>query len=199
MTVAFFLNTVALGGLSVHFIPFLTDHGYDGSFAASMLGLVGILALPGRLVFTMLGEKLPRSLLAACLFSLQTVSLVVLLLTANSTGGVIAFVIIFGIGFGAITPARAALVADFYGRRHYATINSVLAFFATAARAAGPFAVGLAFDTIGNYKPAFWTLAAISGVAVISIVIAENKRPTHQEVTSSLPAVPPELDQLKVE
>ncbi|MBN9392305.1 MAG: MFS transporter [Chloroflexi bacterium] len=181
MTLAFFLNTVALGGLSVHLIPFLTDHGYDGSFAASMLGLVGIMALPGRLVFTILGEKLPRSLLAACLFSLQTISLVVLLLTYSSTAGVIAFVIIFGIGFGAITPARAALVADFYGRRHYATINSVLALFATAARAVGPFTVGLAFDTIGNYQPAFWTLAGISALAVISIVIAENKRPSSQK------------------
>jgi MFS family permease len=186
MTVAFFLNTVALGGLSVHLIPFLIDHGYDGSFAASMLGLVGIMALPGRLVFTMLGEKLPRSLLAACLFSLQSGSLVVLLTAGSSTTGVIAFVVIFGIGFGAITPARAALVADFYGRRYYATINSVLALFATAARAIGPFAVSLAFDTLGNYKPAFWTLAAISAVAVVSIVLAENRRPSLNEATPSL-------------
>lgn len=186
MTAAFFLNTVALGGLSIHLIPFLTDRGYDGSFAASMLGLVGVMALPGRLVFTMLGEKLPRSLLAACLFSLQTASLVVLLLTASSTGGVIAFVIIFGAGFGAITPARAALVADFYGRRHYATINSVLALFATAARAVGPFAVGLAFDTIGNYQPAFWTLAAISAVAVGAIVIAEKNRPLPETLKQAL-------------
>lgn len=177
MTMAFFLNTVAQGGVTIHLIPFLSDHGFEESFAASMVGLVGIMALPGRLIFTMLGEKLSRSLLAACLFSLQTLALVVLLLFGNSTGGVVAFVIIFGIGFGAITPARAALVADFYGRNHYGRINSILALFITVSRAIGPVGVGIAFDTMGTYIPTFWVLAIISGLAAAAIVMAENKRP----------------------
>ncbi len=29
LTLAFFLNTVALGGITVHLIPYLTDHGYE--------------------------------------------------------------------------------------------------------------------------------------------------------------------------
>ena len=97
-----------------------------------------------------------------------------------------AFVVIFGIGFGAITPARAALIADFYGRANYGSISSVMALFATGARALRPIAVGVAFDTIGSYLPAFWTLAGISAIAAGAIVIAENKRPAPQTINQGL-------------
>ena len=51
---------------------------------------------------------------------MQALGIVVLVLT-GTTAGVVAFVILFGIGFGAITPARAALVAELYGRANYGT------------------------------------------------------------------------------
>jgi len=70
-----------------------------------------VMALPGRLVLTPLGDRLPRSLVAAAIFALQTAALLVLLLV-QSSAGVVGFVVLFGAGFGAVTPARAALVAE---------------------------------------------------------------------------------------
>ena len=134
LSVAFFLSQLATAAIAVHLVPYLIDHGYEPGFAAVTAGLIGVMALPGRLIFTPLGDRLSRSHVTACLFLVQTVALLVLLLSQN-IAGIYTFVILFGMGFGAMTPARAALVADLYGAVHYGEINGVLTLFVTGSRA----------------------------------------------------------------
>jgi MFS family permease len=68
---------------------------------------------------------------------LQAVALDVLL-TIRQHGGVWAFVVLFGLGLGAITPARAALIAHYYGHEHYGKISGVLPLLISLTRAAAP-------------------------------------------------------------
>jgi MFS family permease len=162
---AFALTTLAAVAVTVHLVPYLIDRGYTASFAASMIGLIGLLALPGRLVFTPLGNVFPRRLVIAFICLLQAISLAVLLLVPGVIG-VISFVVLFGAGFGSITPARAALLADYYGSTHYARINSIMGLFVTGARALAPVGAGLLYDLLGTYPPIFWLLAGLSLLAV---------------------------------
>jgi MFS family permease len=60
---AFFANVAA----TVHLIPYLTDHGYSTGFAASAAGAIGLLALPGRVIFTPLGARISRRFVAAAM------------------------------------------------------------------------------------------------------------------------------------
>jgi MFS family permease len=131
------------------------------------------MALPGRLIFTPLGDKVPRAYLTAFIFSLQALALVVLL-TAQSTAGIFLYVVLFGAGFGAVTPMRAALIAEFYGPAHYGSISGVLALCVTIARALGPVSVGLAFDRFGSYTVPFWLLVGVSLAAAVAILLAER-------------------------
>ena len=170
ITTAFALATLVAGAITVHLVPYLIDHGYSPSFAADIVGLIGIMALPGRLVFTLLGERLPRHLVTAMLFLLQGAALPVLLLMPG-IAGVFCFVVLFGAGFGAITPARAALVADHYGSAYYARINSVLGLFVTGARGIAPVGAGIMYDLLGTYPPIFWVLAGLSVVAAGAILL----------------------------
>jgi len=174
LAVAFFLATLATGAIFVHLIPYLVGQGYDPAFAAGAVGLIGIMGLPGRLVFTPLGGYLPRRWVTAGIFALQTVALVVLL-TVHSRAGVVAFVVLFGAGFGAITPARAALIADFYGPAHYGRISSVLSLFLTGSRALAPVGAGLLYALGGSYVPAFWTLTVGSALGTIAVVFADQR------------------------
>ncbi|HEX2913441.1 MAG TPA: MFS transporter [Chloroflexia bacterium] len=168
LTVSFTLNTLGQVAVMVHLVPYLTDHGYSSGFAASMAGLIGLLALPGRLVFNLLAEHLPRTFLTALIFLLQSLSLVVLLTFQNVTG-VFVFVALFGAGFGAITPLRAGLVVGLFGPSYYGRINSVMGLLVTTARGLGPVGVGVAFDITGSYPPLFWLLALISLAAALTI------------------------------
>ena len=176
LTGAFCLAFLANVAVTVHLIPYLTDHGFSTGFAATAAGLIGILALPGRLIFTPLGGRIPRRYVAAGIFLFQTVGLIVLV-TNTSTVGVIVFVILFGIGFGAITPARAALVAEMYGPREYGTISGVLALFVTGARAAAPVSAGVLYTLFGRYEPVFWILIFISLLGMGAILLIERDLP----------------------
>jgi predicted MFS family arabinose efflux permease len=173
LAAAFFLNALGQIALHVHLVPYLTGRGYSAGFAATMAGLVGIMALPGRLVFTPLGDRVPRAYLTALIFSFQAIALVVLLL-AQSTAGVFIYVFLFGAGFGAVTPMRAALVAEFYGPAFYGSISGVLAFVITIARALGPVSVGVAFDRFGGYTVPFSVLVGASVAAAAAILFAER-------------------------
>jgi MFS family permease len=173
IAIAFALATLVVGAITVHLVPYLIDQGYSASFAAGSVGFIGIMALPGRLVFTLLGERLPRHAVTAVIFLLQAVALPILLLVPG-IAGISCFVVLFGAGFGAITPARAALVADHYGSAYYARINSVLGLFVTGARGLAPVAAGIVYDFLGSYPPIFWTLAGLSLIAAGAILLARS-------------------------
>jgi MFS family permease len=174
LSAAFFLGQLATAVVAVHLVPYLTDRGYAPEFAAVIAGLIGIMALPGRLIFTPLGDRLPRQRVTACLFLVQTLALFVLLL-GHGVVGVYAFVVLFGMGFGAMTPARAALVADLYGPMQYGQINGALALFVTASRALAPVGAGTVYDWAGHYDPVLWGLLVASAVAT-GAVLAVRKR-----------------------
>jgi MFS family permease len=115
------------------------------------MGVLGLMALPGRLVFTPLGARWPRSAVTASIFVLQAVA-VAALLAGRSSVAVWAFVVLFGAGFGAITPARASLVAETFGAAHYGRISGVLAFVVSLARAAAPVGASLLYASAGGAR-----------------------------------------------
>jgi MFS family permease len=177
LTIAFSLNTLALVAITVHLVPYLTDHGYDSDFAALVVGLIGVTALPGRLVFNLLAEHLPRRFLTAFIFLLQSLSLVALLLIPN-IAGVFIFMGLFGAGFGAVTPLRAGLTAELYGATYYGRIASIMGLFITAARGLGPVGAGLVFDFLGNYTLLLWLLVLISALGAITVTLVQTPAKT---------------------
>ncbi|MHB8576846.1 MAG: MFS transporter [Dehalococcoidia bacterium] len=173
LTAAFFLNTLGVSAMFVHLVPYLTDRGYSESFAANVTGLVGVMALPGRLILTPLGDRVPRGIVAAMIFILQALAMAALL-RLHSTAGVFVFVVLFGAGFGAVTPARAALVAEFYGPAFYGSISGVVALFLTGARGIAPVGAGIMYDATHGYVAVLWTLLAASAIAAVAILFAER-------------------------
>jgi len=171
LNAAFVLATLATMTMTVHLIPYLIGRGFSTGFAASAAGAVGLLALPGRLIFTPLGGRIPRRVVTAAIFAIQTVSLAALLLVPG-TWGVVLFVVLFGAGFGAITPARAALVSDLFGASSYGAINGVVALCITASRAVAPVGAGLLLAATGTYTPVIWLIVAVSALASVAALRA---------------------------
>jgi MFS family permease len=122
LTAALFMATLAVTMISVHLVAYLRERGYSASFAATWTGLLGAGAVLGRVAVTLAGRRLPLPLVTAAMFALQTLAVLVLV-GWRQPAGVAAFVVLFGLGVGLVSLARAALVADFYGRASYATIS----------------------------------------------------------------------------
>lgn len=176
LCVAFALSALATTAVSVHLIPLLLERGFPATFAGAAMGMMGVMALPGRLFFVPLGSRWPRGPVTASIFLCQALGIGILL-TTSDRWGVWTFVALFGAGFGAITPARAALLAELYGRAGYAGISGVLATLLAAARAAAPLGASLLYAAGGAYDAVLWTLLGISLASGAAVVLAGDAAP----------------------
>lgn len=174
LTVAFTLSTFCAVALAVHLLPYLAGQGYATSFAALTASVLGGSQIPGRLLFGPLGKWFSLRVITAILFTMMTSGLLILLVAPTPwlilLGG-----ILFGMGSGASSPARAALVGEFYGIANYGAINGVMTLISTLARAGAPVAMGLLYTWAGGYTPVFWVLIACAAGAVVGILATQKR------------------------
>jgi MFS family permease len=167
LTAAFVLSSFAISAIAVHLIPYLLEGGRGASFAAFAAGLMGLMQVPGRVLFAAAGRALPRRYEAPAVFLLQGVGLAVLAAT-RAPAGVIAAVCLFGMGNGMATLVRATAIADAYGAAFYGSIAGVAAACATGARAVAPVVAAGTYVAFEGYKPLLWLLVVGSVLAAVS-------------------------------
>ena len=179
LALAFSLSTFAVTAMGVHLVPLLVEAGRSATSAAAIGGAIGLLALPGRIVLTPLGDLWPRRLVAASIFTVQMAGIVVLWWGGGLGVAVWAFVILYGAGFGAITPARAALLAEYYGGRHYGRISGRMALINSLARAVAPVSTGVLVTFAGGRFDALLLLLALCcGLAALAVSTAHAPIPS---------------------
>jgi MFS family permease len=167
LTTAFVLSSFAVSAVAVHLIPYLLAGGRTASFAALAAGLMGLMQVPGRIVFATVARALPPRIEAPAIFFLQGAGIAVLALTA-AVPGVIVAVCLFGMANGMATLVRATALADAYGPAFYGSIAGTAAACATAARAVAPVAAAGGYVAFGGYAPVLWLLVAGSVLAAFS-------------------------------
>jgi MFS family permease len=176
ITAAVVISNFITMAINVHLISYLLERGFAAPFVAVAVGLIGAVQLPGRALLLPLGARLPRPTLAALVFGLQGIGLLVLLAAAGPAL-VLAFVVAFGLGKGMVTLLRAALLAEFYGAAHYGTIGGVVAAFIAGSQAVAPLAAGMLYDRFGSYDPIMALLAGAAAIAAVSAAMAERVAP----------------------
>lgn len=173
LTLAMALTLFGSVAISVHLVAFLIEAGYSADLAALASGLVGTASLPGRLALNALGDRIPRAVVLAGILISQALALLVLLGQQN-LGWVFGFVLLYGAGFGAITPLRAALMADYFGRLNYGSILAVQALAMAIARAIGPLLAGYLRDISGHYQAVWLLVAGVTAIAAVGTLLADK-------------------------
>jgi MFS family permease len=170
LTAAFALASLVTVATSVHLIPYLTERKHSALVAGSILGMVGLMQLPGRVVFGPIRHRLAWRWAAGLAFLLQASAIGVLALVPGGAALVV-FVCLFGMGNGMSTLLLASAVAELYGRARYGRVGGVVAMFSTCGRAAGPLVAALALAAFGSYALAFGALAAVLGVSALLVML----------------------------
>lgn len=154
--------------VQIHLIPYLQDRGFSPAFAATAAGAIGLLKLPGRLIFAPLSERIPYRYVAISIFMLHALAILMLALS-DSTVAVILFVGLFSAGNGALTIMRATIVANVFGLSAYGGISGMIGFMSQAAVAVGPLGVSLLVVVWGGYQPVFWLLTGLIALSAAGI------------------------------
>jgi MFS family permease len=164
LILGFALSTLAATAFVLHLIPILLAFGHDLAVASLALAAAGVAKLVGRVLFAPLLRRADIVHVGVLVHVSQALGVLVLVMTP-SLNGVVACVLLFGMGEGAATAARAEFIAEFYGSTQYGTVSGVMALFLAAARALGPVTASLALSMTGAYDA---TLVAL----VVTLLLA---------------------------
>jgi len=164
--------------VQVHQTKYLLEIGFTPSQAASSLGLVSLVAVPGQIVLGHLSDRIGREWIwtvgnvgfALCCLSL-------LLLRHAPTMTLLAFMVgVQGLlGYGLVS-VIGAIPADIFQGRHYGSIFGSLMVASIAGGAIGPWATGALYDVTGSYAPGFVVAMALSVLSAASIWLAAPRK-----------------------
>lgn len=171
---AFLASNFTTNTVTVHLIPYLSDLGYSPTLAAAMIGWMGAMQLPARVVFGPLIARFGHRALTVGIFVFQAVSLAQLAL-ARRLSTLAPMVVMLGAANGMATLARATTIAEVFGPRHYGSISGAIALGANGARAVAPFAAALLQVALGGYEPVFWLLAGALVLAALGLLVAPSR------------------------
>lgn len=175
LATAFGLTSLMAAAMSVHLVSYGLSRGLSAETIASAAGTVGVLQVVGRLTFAPLAGRVSRRAVTALMFVLTALAMVSLIALPIGIG-LILYVVMYGLGHGALTPLRASLVADTFGSAIYGRMNGALSLVATFARAIAPVAVGLAVTQTGTYSPALAALGLGALLGAGAIVALGERR-----------------------
>jgi len=121
----------------------------------------------GKLGFGWLLDRFDQRRIAGLCFLLQSVGVGLLLLT-RGPAMLAVFVLVYGFAMGGNATLQATLVADCFGRLHYAAIFGRLLAFAVAVQAVAVPLAGWLRDRTGAYEPIFATLGAATLLSAVA-------------------------------
>jgi MFS family permease len=167
-----------LNTLMVHQLAFLTDVGYSKLLGASLLGAVGGLRSLGGMSLGSLSDRVGRET-AYSIGSVAAFLGVTLLISIHDTSQpwrLYLFVIMYGLGYGALGPVYAAATADLFPGRHLGTILGVLEAGYGMGGALGAYLAGYLFDVLGHYTLSFSIVLGAIALSCASLWLAAPRR-----------------------
>src|SRR5579864_714511 len=174
LAAAFALANFTTTTVSIHMIPYLGQHGYSTKIAATIVGWIGGMQVPGRLLFVPITAWLGAAWVTGSLFFAEAAAMG--LLAAGALGaGLVPMILLYGAAAGMLTLAQATVVADVWGHRHYGAIAGAMAVPASLARALGPVGASLLYVSLGGYARLFWLLAVALTAAGIMVLLTERR------------------------
>lgn len=166
MVVGFSLQSFISAALLVHMVPLLSSIGL-GAMAAVVGALFGPSQVASRLTNMLFGKALPPLGLAIVSASCMAVATVVLLTSAPSVIGAMAFAVLFGFGNGLFSITSGTLPLSLFGSDGYGRLQGKVMSARLIVSAAAPFAFAMTMRLLG----AKWSLGVTSTLALAAICV----------------------------
>jgi MFS family permease len=175
------LRNVPYSGVSVHMVPLLVWKGLDEPTAAFFVGLTALSTVVVRPLTGWLGDRQSKQRIGAAGVFLGALGLVVLAYSDGTFWPLVLFAVLFSFGDG-INSVTWALVGDFFGRAHFATIRGWISMFQSFASMPAAVVTGWIYDQTQSYTYALVGFIVCYGVAgMILWLMPHPKRPAHLE------------------
>lgn len=167
-SIAIVLAQLGSAGFIVHQIPYMEiTIGLSTTAAGATATVFTLTSIVGRLGFGYLGDRIEKRYCIAMALTLMGTG-EILLVFADNFWQAMGAIALIAPGFGGIVPVRPAMLADYFGTKHFGQINGWGRLLFTTGGAVGAWLVGYLFDLTEGYTMAW----LISGLLVLSGVPA---------------------------
>jgi MFS family permease len=162
-------------GLSMHFIAFATDHGYQHADAVVAQGTMAVAIFCGSLLAGLVADRIGRKNVLGVAYALRAVAFGTLLLWHHWMA-LYVFAVVGGLSWLATPPSVIALTGEIYGMRTLGTLGGVSLLAHQMGGGLSVWLAGKLYDLTGGYDGSF-TLAtlALVGASLVSFSIAERR------------------------
>ncbi len=160
----------------------LDDRGIDKSTAGTVLALVGISSMFGRVLSGYLLDRIHAKIIAVGSI-LAAGMAVTILLGDMPVATMFAGAILLGLSTGAEVDVMAYIVSRYFGSAYLASIFGVMTSFYSVGVAVGPLTTAFLFDHFGSYDIARTILVVLLAVAAL-LFVSLGKYPNPQNRTS---------------
>jgi MFS family permease len=166
----YMLTSIGSFLVSLHQLAFAIGVGFDPLYAASVLGLGALLALPGVIVTGTLSDRIGRETAAVITYAISIFGVACALFIEDSSqhGLFWLHACFFGITWGARGPAVTAKTADLFPGGRMGTILGVITIGSGLGAGIGSWAAGLLFDLTGSYRVGFWLSMAAYALGAVA-------------------------------
>jgi sugar phosphate permease len=165
-------STVQAGSLhavSVHIMPYLLSLNFSRDTASLLAASLILVSVVGRFWLGWLSNRLENRYLLALSMAFQILGLFFLTL-AKDIWMAILFIALYGPGSGGGVTVRLTMQAQYFGRLAFGAIQGAFMAIVIAGTISTPLLTGVCYDLYQDYRPAWFSLLAIS-LAVIPIIL----------------------------
>jgi MFS transporter, OFA family, oxalate/formate antiporter len=172
----FFLFSVCVQLVLVHLVNYATDLGIDPFTAATIVSVIGIGSIAGRLfsgsMSDRIGEK--NAMIISCL---GLVIALILLIFSNQLWMLYVFAILFSFSYGAEVTLMPLLAGQIFGLAAVMALTGIVSASARVGGAIGSWMGGAVFDSTQSYLIAF-AIAAVFGLIIFSLAVTLKRTKT---------------------
>jgi len=166
MLAGFAVEGLVLSAILVHMVPLTAAVGLGtvGVFVASLFGPSQVAS---RFINLLFGQGVSQTWLALGATASLAAGLVVLLLTAPSVPGAVAFVMLFGLGSGLMSIVGGTLPLELFGRTGYGAYVGWITAARQLSAGLAPFGLTLLMGRLGVF-PALWIVVAMGILGIVA-------------------------------
>ena len=145
------LIAAAYGGAHIHMIPMVMDHGFGIAEATSVMGVVGLGILAGRIITGFLLDRFWAGHVAFPLLCLPAIACYLMIGQESAMTVLLVAGFLLGFAAGAESDLIAYLAGRYFGMGHYGKIYGMLYLPFGLFSAISPMVYGAVRDSTGSY------------------------------------------------
>ena len=170
---AFMCLAVLHGGILSHLLPMLYECGIETQVAVIAASFIGPMQIMGRMGMMITEKHITNHGITITCFITMGLSVVVLLGSMENNGLLVAFVILFGGGYGVVSIIRPLVARDILGSTDFGGKTGSLALLYMLGVGAAPY-LGSLIWTIGGYELMLQVLIIIAMVGLGFYMLARR-------------------------